>query len=159
MRIVDDEQVSSATSDVTANTSSVILSPIIRFPAVRRFTVNPQPDIGEYPLVLLRLHQVLNLTTKPCREVRRMRRLHNLLVRHTANEPAREQKARELRLRMSRRHVDNQPLQLTTGYPLQLLRNDLMVVAGNKTRPYKIYIIQKVGSALFKSRQFRRSVI
>ena len=61
--------------------------------------------------------------------------LNHLLVRVVTQEPSREQERRELRLGMPRAEVDNHPLALPSGYPLECLSHNLVMLALNEGRP------------------------
>ena len=65
--------------------------------------------------------------------------LDYLLIRILPQEPSGQMKARKLTLRMARRHVDNQPLQLTTSHPLKRPRHKGMMLTLNEPRPGSLY--------------------
>ena len=113
MRVINNHQVTTTTSQVRTNTNSVIHTTLVRVPTSTRLTVRRQLNLGKDLTVLVTLNQVLRLTTKVYRQLSRVRRLNDLLVRHTAHEPRRKQITRELTLRVPRCHVDYQTLQLT----------------------------------------------
>ena len=135
MRVVNNQQIRTTTRQITPNTNSVIHPTTARVPPTTRLRIRRQLHIRENLPVLVTLNQILRLATKIYRQLRRVRRLNDLLLRITAHEPRRKQKRRKLRLRVPRRHVDNNTLQLTTRNTLQLLRNHLVMPTRNKIRP------------------------
>ena len=72
-----------------------------------------------------------------------MSRLHDLLRRHTANEPRREQEARKLRLRVPRRHIHNQTLEGSICNTLKLVSYNLVVPTSYKAGPHKFYKVDE----------------
>ena len=135
MRIVNNHQVTTAARQVRTNAHGVVHPTFVRVPPTRSLTVHSQLHIGENLLELVTLNQVLRLAAKINRQLGRVRRLNDLHLRITAHHPRREQIRRKFRLRVTRSHVDNDPLQLTTGHALKLLCNDPVMTARDEVRP------------------------
>jgi hypothetical protein len=149
-------KIRTTTRQVRPHTNSVIHPTTVRVPPTRRLAVRSQPNVKHIP-VIIPLNQILRLATKTYRQLRRMRRLNDLLVRRTAHEPRREQERRKLGLTVTWGHVYDQTLQLTVRHTLQLVRNDPVMLAGDELRPDVLHKRQKIRLRLLAHLDLRQT--
>ena len=136
MRVVDDEHVSALTSHRTADTDSEIVAAFVGVPTASRLTIRRQRKLGKNRLVRVRVDEVTHLTTEAHSQLGCVRTLDDFLVRELAEEPRRQQVAGELRLSVSRRHVDDEPLQLPARHALERIGHLGVVPAPDECRPH-----------------------
>ena len=136
MGVIDDQKISTLTGDGTADTDSEIVTPLGGTPPACRLGVRPKGGIRKYCPVVLRIHQVTDLTTKPNRQFRSVRGLNHLLLGELAQKPCREQERPELRLGMPGWHTNDQPLEFARSDFLKLLTHDLVMPTRNETGPH-----------------------
>ena len=139
MRIVDNQQISTLTSHRTTHTNGKIVPLPVGVPPTSSLRVARQGDAGENLSKIIRLYEVPHLTTKANRQFGSVCRLNDLLLGKSTQKPSRQEVRSELRLGVTRRHVDNQPLQLTFCNPFKGFRHDLMVPTTNKTGPHHLH--------------------
>ena len=80
MGVIDDQDIRTLTGDGTADTDGEIVTPLGGTPPTCRLGICPKGGIREYSPVILRIHQVTDLTTKPHRQFRSVRGLNYLLM-------------------------------------------------------------------------------
>jgi len=95
----------------------------------RALVVFLQVRVREDLFVLRVVNQISDLAAKPNGKFGVVRGLNDLELRVPAQEPSRHQERRELRLRMTRRHVDDQALDLPTRHGLEFFSDDAVVRA------------------------------
>ena len=135
VRIVDDEHVSALPGHRTTDTDSEIVATLAGVPPACGLAVRAEAKVGENLMVLLGVDEVTHLTTEAHRQLSRVGALDDLLVGVLTEEPRGEQVGRELRLSVSGRHVDDEPLELPSGHPLERICHDGMVPPTDERRP------------------------
>ena len=105
VRVVNQQQVGTATRDTGANTAGEVLAPKVRVPPPCGLAVRRQRHRREDVLVGFHVDQVADLATKVHGEVRGVRHHHDLLARIPPDEPCREVDGDKLRLTVARRDV------------------------------------------------------
>ena len=160
MRVINDQEVRAAARHRTTNAHSKILAALVRVPPAGSLRVRLQYNLWIYLLVLVRVHQVTNLTAKTYSELSRVCRLNDLGPRLIAHDERRQQVGRELRLGVPRRHVDDQTLELAVHYPVECVRHLGMVFTNNGLGPYvlcelheiflRAFLRLKTGKTVFK---------
>ena len=149
VRVVDHEHVSALTRDGTTDTDSEVLAHLGCCPSTRCLGVGCQLCGREDCLIVGAIDEVLDLTAKAHCKLRGVCGLDHLLVRELSHEPCREEIGRELRLGVSRRHVDNQTLQGAIGNTLEGICHDLVVPASDEGWPHLLDEWQKVQLRFF----------
>jgi hypothetical protein len=139
MGVIDDQKIRTLTGDSTPDTDGEIVTPLGGTPPTCRLGVRPKGCIREYSPVILRIHQVTDLTPETYRQFRSMRRLNHLLLGELAQEPRGKQKRPELRLGMPGWHTNDQPLEFARSDFLKLLTHDLVMPTRNETGPHPIH--------------------
>ena len=87
-------------------------------------------------MISLCIYKVSDLTTEAYSEFCRVRALDNLLMGILPEEPCREQVRGELRLSVSRWHINNEPFALTTSNAFEGICHFGMVSSPNECRPH-----------------------
>jgi hypothetical protein len=110
VRVVNDKQVRTTTSDCSAHTSSKVFAAFVSTPFARTFVVLLEAGSRKDVPVMRVVDQIPHLAAKPNSQFRVVGGLNDLELRVSAQKPRWHEVAGELRLGMTRRHVDNQPL-------------------------------------------------
>ena len=70
--------------------------------------------------------------------------LNHLLIRKLPQEPSREEVTRKLTLRVTERHVDDQPLAFPIGHTLESICHQSVMLAFDKGWPHLFYKMNEV---------------
>ena len=143
MWIINDEKIRALTGNGTTNAHRKVGAPFGGVPPARCLTVGLKPDPLEDLLIVLAVDQVSDLATEVHRQLSSVSGLDDLLVWVAAHEPRRKVDRGKLRLRMSRRHVDDQALALTIRHALKCVSYDFVVPATNKARPHTLHEVKE----------------
>ena len=100
---------------------------VARLPSARGLRVLLELDLREDLRVAFVGHEVPRLAAKSDGKFGVVRGLNDLQLGVTAKEPSRHQVAGKLGLGVSRRHVDDEPLELSPRHLLELLGDDPVV--------------------------------
>ena len=125
--VVNQQEVSTATRNGTANTASEILAAHVRVPASCGLGVSRKADCWENLTVCLGVDDVSHLPTEVHREVCGVGHHHDLLVWVSADEPRWEVDRHKLALAVARRDVHAQAVFLTLGDLHQQVSQDAVV--------------------------------
>ena len=129
MRVVDDEQIRAAAGDRSPDTGREVLAALVRAPLAGALVVFLEVRIREDLFVLRVVDQISDLAAETYSQLGVVRGLNDLELWVPAQEPRRHQERCELRLRMTRRHVDNQAFELAPRNTLELFSDKAVVFA------------------------------
>ena len=158
VRVINNKQIRTTARDRSTNTSRKVLAALFSAPLTSALVVFFQIGVRKNLFVRRIVNHIPHLATKPNSKLGVVRSLNNLELRVPAQEPRRHQKRSKLRLRMTWRHVDNQPLQLPLSHLLQLFSNNPVMSALNEVLIHMVSKRHEVVSRRFPKRQLRVSL-
>lgn len=140
MWIIDQSYICSAARKFTTNANSIVFPANISVPFGCCLAILGKSYTWKY-LVIGRLvvDQITHATAKARCQTLSVADLNDLLLWKFSQKPSREQKARELRLTVTRRNRDRQPFNFAFRDLLEGFGHDHMVSAFDKLRPYLFY--------------------
>ena len=90
MWVINDEQVSTFTSNSSTNTDSEVFTTFVGTPSPSRLRVSPQRQLWENLYKIIIIDKVTNLSAETHRQLRSVGRLDNLLFGELPQKPSRE---------------------------------------------------------------------
>jgi len=129
VRVVDDEQIGPAAGHGSADARRKVFPTLLRGPSTGRFRVFLEDRLRKHLFVGVGVDQISDLAAKPDGQFGVVGGLNDLELWIPPQKPRRHEVGCEFGLRVTRRHVDDEPLDLAPGHRLELFGNDAVMAA------------------------------